>query len=300
MRCIENGVEVAVEFPRVDHGRPLHHFGYPGCTLREGAESDGPIDLSKVESLLPKRLFAWSDLTVEEVDDEARRKASDALDAIGAVVTRLMDALRSRQMWMGLSGAPPHLLEAQLVLLETGESLQFTRVAEHGKRATIVHDEFLTLEQAQQAVEGATPEPYERLIADGLYLVLHAPHPSPAHGVLLVAVGCETWAKALLVSRANDSVAPLVEWMLRSHRSIQVSAHDLFDDLPRLILSHSLKMDDPTLFTAVRRLFEARNRIAHRADLLDLDEARGHARTGYSVAQWLRRLESDLEPAAAR
>jgi hypothetical protein len=82
--------------------------------------------------------------------------------------------------------------------------------------------------------------------------------------VLLAAIACEVKIKKTLEQLASDGQLALVELVLKHPRDVSVATAALFDKALKAVCGRSLREDDPGLFKAVTRLYEVRNKIAHR------------------------------------
>lgn len=111
--------------------------------------------------------------------------------------------------------------------------------------------------------------------------------PGAAHGLLLAAVACETQAKAILRGVASDEVAPLLEFMLNNPRTSPFAAAQLFDGVADAVVGRSLRRENKELWKRVDQLFQARNRVAHRADLPEVADARAHLAAAIEAIKWL-------------
>jgi hypothetical protein len=75
--------------------------------------------------------------------------------------------------------------------------------------------------------------------------------------------------------------------MLDNSRAFPFAAADLFNGVSRQVVGRSLQEDDRDLWRGVEDLFRARNKIAHRADLLDNSTALRHIRAAMAATEWL-------------
>lgn len=109
------------------------------------------------------------------------------------------------------------------------------------------------------------------------------------HGVLLAAVACEVAIKTHLSESATDEQSKLVDLLLSRPRDFSMAAASLWDKPSSAVLGRSLREEDPALYARVDRLFEDRNRIAHKAlaGLRAEQELRNEIAAAREAVDWL-------------
>jgi hypothetical protein len=105
----------------------------------------------------------------------------------------------------------------------------------------------------------------EALLADALHFAWSNPS-DLQRAVLMAAIACEVKVKETLHERAAAELRPLLDVILGSPRDWSVAAVGLFDKPMHATLNRSLKSESAALYKGVGRLFELRNRIAHRGE----------------------------------
>ena len=112
--------------------------------------------------------------------------------------------------------------------------------------------------------------------------------------MLLTAVSCEIKIKDALLFLAKSDQRPLVEWLLESPRDFSVAAVALFDNGLKSICGRSLREDDRFLFKCIQRLFEARNRVAHRGAEISYNDVAIHVNMANAAFAYLDRVAKGL------
>lgn len=264
-------------------GRPYEAIGRPTA---------GTVD-SELEYLSVKVLRAVVDIAsgpradefadspsaeefIEEVDFGAASRAFEALnparDAAVAVVEDFVLWTRAgwSQAWLGLSSerltmaGPSSVVEVAtsrrlpIGLTFGGGAFASLRSTENALTRDALREISESLERGDEA-----PLP-ETFLADAQYLAWEHRPPDPVRAVLMAAIAAEIKVKAFLREHASDEQRPLVDFILKNHREVTVTAVDgLFDKLMKTALGRSLREEDMPLFKRVRALFELRNDIAH-------------------------------------
>jgi hypothetical protein len=134
----------------------------------------------------------------------------------------------------------------------------------------------------------ATPPLPATLLADALFYAWRATPPNPQLGLMLAAIGCEAKIKAFLSEVAQPSQLELVELVLWNPRDVSVATAALFDKGLRAVAGVSLREDNKVLYNSMCKLFEHRNRFAHRGDPdLDTESIRLDLNAARDVFRWL-------------
>ena len=194
-----------------------------------------------------------------------------ANDVARAIANDLLAWTRSqyRHSWLGLSHEPAHEAgPASLIEAESGRRLPIghSYVGVSQFRNT---DLALSLSELHALLDSvraeASPPIPESLLSDAQFLAWELHPPDATRAVLMAAIACELKVKESLRDRCPDDQADLLDYVLENPREITVTAADgLFDKLMEVAQGRSLRRADGELFKRIRRLFEARNAIAHR------------------------------------
>ncbi len=126
----------------------------------------------------------------------------------------------------------------------------------------------------------------ETLLADALYLIGLRP-PDCQRAVLSAAIACEVKVKDILRQKVPTDRQSLVDLLLENPRDWSVAAPALFDKATDAALGRSLRTDHRETYENVRKLFELRNRIAHRGEKPDETEASRVVLAARQVFRWL-------------
>jgi hypothetical protein len=317
-----DGYQIAVDLPS-----PFGSFSdepwLRGAVVRVAHNRNPTIPVYGVELLRARVRFnaSLSDDSREELwppqpEEEAGTSRYDSLlerafPYAQAVTTELLNWIRviKRQWWLGLSSEPLLPLEkrTRLTDLSGGRHLparlparpappQFNAYVEDNVvGVTAMHD---ILERIK---EGGDQPPPDILLADATVLAerrKRGEHANLQVAVLLAAIACEVKLKRTLEDNASSSQRPLLKAVLRDSRG----AERLFGRLPNVVLARSLGDEDNQLYQRIRKLFEARNAIAHRGSVPSDAEALDVIEAASAVFQWVESLpalsesESDSEP----
>jgi len=104
---------------------------------------------------------------------------------------------------------------------------------------------------------------------------------------LLAAIACETKIESVLRERVSPEKTALVELLIAKPRDFSVAASALFSDVLAAALGRFLKKDKKVLHKKIERLFEIRNRIAHRGERPQQDEAYSVVVGARELFEWL-------------
>ena len=125
----------------------------------------------------------------------------------------------------------------------------------------------------------------ETLLADALYFIGLNP-PDYQRAVLIAAIACEVKVRDTLRRKVSADRLPLIELILENPRDWSVAALALFDKAMAAAIGRSLKAHDNQMYKDVGRLFEVRNRIAHRGEQPEQSEARRVVLAAKQVFRW--------------
>jgi hypothetical protein len=109
--------------------------------------------------------------------------------------------------------------------------------------------------------------------------------------VLLAAIACEVKAKERLEEKASTDAGALLSAVLGGARSgVNFRTLALFDSLAKSVVGRSLRDDDRPLFNRVEKLFELRNRVAHRGQAPERAAAWDAVAAARQAFDWLNGL----------
>lgn len=103
----------------------------------------------------------------------------------------------------------------------------------------------------------------------------------------ITAIGSEVKVKSTIRTKADAVQQLFVEFILGNPREITLRAIGLFDEVISLVVGKSLKTDNKPVFKALERLFQLRNRVAHKGELLQVSEARLAVSAAVEASHWL-------------
>lgn len=193
-----------------------------------------------------------------------------------------------RQPWLGPESSHPQGLgPSHLIDMESGSRLP-TGYSEplRGRLVTgglteSEHEVFFGKDE-----QAAAPLP-ESFLADAIYLRSTDP-PQHQHAILLSAIACELKVKEVLIGAAPDHMAEVVQLLFEHPADFSMPVRGLFDRAMKAVTGRSLREEDRPLYKAVDRLFQARNRVAHRGgEGVREDELRSSVTTAQKVVAWL-------------
>lgn len=199
------------------------------------------------------------------------------------------------QIGLGVADEFPPLMEFQRVLDLDSGSFYNQRIAHLGQAsfrpnsARPVGTSFL--ESLLRDGEPGEPPIAHSLLADARHLAGRQP-PDWLRAVLVAAIATEVRVKEALKDAAAPESALLLDLVIESPRDVSLAAVSLFDKAMKAVTGHSLREEDSTLYKDVVHLFEARNRIAHRAMRPSAEEGQRAVDAAYRAFGWLDRTAS--------
>lgn len=147
----------------------------------------------------------------------------------------------------------------------------------------------------QRAVAETKPSLAGTLLSDALFYAWHATHRYPHLGLMLAAIATEVKVKETLMAVCSPEQRPLVQLILENPRDVSVAASSLFDKGLKAVAGVSLRDEDRELYKAVTRLFEDRNRFAHKGDVtIEESLIREDLQAARRVATWLDAKRAEL------
>jgi hypothetical protein len=279
-----NGHEVRLRFPE----RPTDALLQPGYNGGRGE----PDHLEAVHPMFFRAEMTWS---LQRSGEDAERKSrAEAVDTLRAGATRLSDALRFAHPPTGLAGNAPETIKLTAIDVESQEEV-VVPVPRNPSHPMIVGLPAAGAEIVERVLAGQLQVP-ETLLAQAAYWIRSTPDPKHGLGVVLVAMACETKVRQVLSEAVSDEMEPLLIVLFERHNIFQTSAKELFGYIADAVLGRSIRADDNKLFSQVGKLFDLRNKMAHRGVEPTRSEAWQMVLTGYSVFEWLRQFEPIGEP----
>lgn len=136
------------------------------------------------------------------------------------------------------------------------------------------------------------PSVGEVLVSDAFYLADSEQGNGPSQATLLAAMGVEVKTKAVLRLLAGEDKQELLDLLLENPRDWSLSAHGLFAKALPTLAGRALREDHRELAKQVQKLFNARNRVAHRGEIITRQEGAQHVNTAQAAIQFLRSLEA--------
>lgn len=115
-----------------------------------------------------------------------------------------------------------------------------------------------------------------------------------SRAVLLVAIACEVKVKQVLRDKSSPSILPLVDVLLENPRDWSLAAAALFDKAMLAALGRSLKNEDRELFNHIEKLFQLRNKIAHRGQNPGIPESNDAVAAAWKVFKWLDEIRATV------
>jgi hypothetical protein len=262
-------------------------------TSVEPSEDFATIDAVRVEVFLAGPVSAE---TYADPGADAHILASEAswsaMETAKRVVETLIAWLRVTpgQPWLGLSGEEPWPSgRSRLDDLDASLRLPYTFSGRRLVIQQIAEEQIIGLDRLESALRRIEahedPELADSLLADAWFLNSHQ---SDAPRVILsAAIACELKVKQALRELAKPEAEELLDVLLESRRDHSLAAAALFHKPMAAVAGVSLRDFDRDLWKQVQRLFETRNKIAHRGYVPTGDEALDCLRAATRVFNWL-------------
>lgn len=134
------------------------------------------------------------------------------------------------------------------------------------------------------------PDPADTLLADAFYGLVSSSDPRLA--VMQAAMAAERRIKTFLQERAIFGQRELVELIVNSPRDVTVQAVGLYDKGLKAVVGRSFREDDKEGYKMLVKLFEERNKFAHRdSSVLTRDQARQLVRAARAAGEYLNEVE---------
>jgi hypothetical protein len=201
------------------------------------------------------------------------------------------------------TGRYPHILNvATLLELDETEARSFGWAIGQAATIQILGDDEILDEQQLDLIESdlnrqRATSVGELFVGEALYLAQSGQRNGPAQATLLAAMGVEVYTKDVLRHLVDNASAPLLDLLLENPRDWSAAAYSLFSKALPTIASTNLGEEHKLLSKRVQKLFEARNRLAHRGEAITTDEAKQHVTTAKAAVTFLRELVSPLDTA---
>lgn len=230
----------------------------------------------------PERDQGEHDETLQRRRDEALNIAADFCAAV---------RLEVGQHWVEPTGEFPKLV-GPLGLVDLDASKTFgVLVAPAGvirivDSATLVTEE--SLGHLEARLSDAALQPEEILLSEALYLAESEQQRAADRATLLSAIAVELRTKRVLRLIVGDSRQKILELLLNNPRDWSMAAHGLYAKALPEFAGNDLGDGHKESAKQVQRLFDARNRIAHRGDVVSVEDGKRHvaaARNAFAILQ---------------
>ena len=275
------------------HDRAIGGYWGPSEAMTKAAVMLVRVDVEMEGDLTADQMPSGVNID-REISDVANKIMSDSAEIARNLIATLIVWARVEvgQFWLDPQQQMPritwlsHLRDAAGRRLAIGYHEPLTANGIGDEQQVLTPSEFeLFLDLASH---DATPPLPETLLADAFFYAWRATPANPQLGLMLAAIGCEAKIKAFLTEIAQPSQLALVELVLGNPRDVSVAVAALFDKALLAVAGVSLREENKVLYNAISKLFEHRNRFAHRGDpdleaqaiRLDLNAAR-------DVFRWL-------------
>jgi hypothetical protein len=140
-----------------------------------------------------------------------------------------------------------------------------------------------------------TPDLANTFLRDAEYAAFEAVHSNLRQAVMLAAIACEIKVKDVITALASEEQEPLVNLLLENPRDWTMAAASLFDKGMAAVCGRSLRVEDKSLFKEVEKIFQDRNKIAHKGGTkVSLDDVlKKHVTSAKAAFAWLDGVQSD-------
>jgi hypothetical protein len=232
------------------------------------------------DALVDKALKVW---------DSAYEKAQSSYEQF-----REWARVAGDQYWIGMAHDEPRFAGIQtLEDLQTGERIPVGYPRIEGAAAVFSRDARERMPLVADIVDAMAPghEPpiAATLLADARAIYWPARRTGRDHqrAVLLAAIACEVEVKERLRQLAAGPQARLLEVIVANPRDVTQSVPQLLRDASEAITGCSLFKDDRQLWNGIERLFQVRNRVAHRGHVASAKEAQEGVAAAVRLFAWL-------------
>jgi hypothetical protein len=296
IECDRDGFRVKIQFPGLrlnrywlagDIGSARHFFqkgsseqGFAVRTLRVLVFGEGPPGSDTEASInYLRRTFQVAEAIVSDLVEWARING---------------------QCWLGLHGQRPRRIEGHVLGDESDDIGDYCFTEDVLPK---IEDEHAGEYEVEASIDASrvslftvlannrTPLPIaETLLADALYFIQLNPA-DYQRAVLMAAIACEVKVKDTLREKVPPDRLPLVDLILENPRDWSLAAVALFDKATSAAFGRSLRADNREAYKDVGKLFELRNRIAHKGEKPEENEARRCVLSGRQVFRWLDELQ---------
>jgi hypothetical protein len=222
---------------------------------------------------------------IDELEPWARSLAGEFLDWM---------RIRGAQPWLGVHGHRPDLARSpQLFEEASGRRLP---IGTHRSVGLAVGDAALGPELLEQIrfllARGEPPPIAEGFLADAKFFAGSDVPGDRARAVLLAAIATELKAKETLRLKSSPSGLGLLRVLMPANRPMRVPVAELFDSIALVCVGQSLATRDEPLLRAIRKLFTARNGIAHTGVMPDIETTKAAVHASAQSFAWLDLLPS--------
>jgi hypothetical protein len=280
-----NDYEVRLWFPELSSDA----VSQPGYNGRRGDRDKPPLGVS------PNYFTAEMDWSLDDSEADAERASwTEAWDVLRTGANRLTNALRFAHPPTGLAGNGP---QAKRMTARDADGQELKPgVPLNPSQPMIVGLPVADRAIVERGLAGAIDVP-EILLAQAAYWIRSVPDPKLGLGVVLLAMACETKARRTLANAAPADTEPLLTVLFERGYIFQQSAHELYGHVAKAVLGRSLREDNSRLFGQVGKLFELRNKMAHRGQEPEGKAAWEMVLTTYGAFEWLQQFAAvDIDP----
>jgi hypothetical protein len=239
-----------------------------------------------------------ADLSAAEFDagDGPVDKAYDVWDSAYATASEVFQRFRAaarvqgNQYWIGMAHDAPQLIGLQrLEDLDAGGTRIPVGYPRTGAVAVMLDPASVVPVEAHLQAASEEPPIAETLLADARATYWPKVQTGQDHqrAVLLAAIAVEVKVKQHLQDLASPELRPLVEVIVQNPRDVTQSVPQLLREPLKTVMGHSLFESNRPLWDRVKRLFEVRNALAHRAKLPSEAQGRDAVRSAGELFQWL-------------
>jgi hypothetical protein len=290
-----DGMKMFIRFPQDEHRFDDQPGGVSDEVLfvaGSGCEPDG----GRYKVVRVVRIGVWFETqhnVTSQADAPGRQEVMEGMRDLFETAQQAMKAyldevaITHGQFWLGTRAELPQPTWKHLVYLEDGTPTHLG----HGG-IMLVNPARPWLDAAAHiavlpGMNHAAQLP-ESFLRDARALITRSEH-DPAHALLCAAIACELKIKHAAITGVHiPGGEDKVKKMLARHAPIT----SFLDVVRQIETGHSPEEQNEELCTAVRKLFEDRNRIAHEGHVPDLDTVRGHVTTAVDALAWIDSLLS--------
>jgi hypothetical protein len=250
--------------------------------------AEGQAEISAADFLRP------GSLEFNSAAIAAYSAMSDLHDAAASVLGSFLTWVRTTcgQFWLGLAGEPSPLVWSSELRDHEGNRIPIGYPALMTRGMVGAEKISLSSQETSAIIDrierGYEPSLHEIFLADAAYIARESLWRNMRQAVLMAAISCEVAVKQRLRKGASAEQRELVELVLSNPRDVSLAAVSLFDKACKVVIGRSLREENLELYKRVDKLFQDRNKIAHRGgpELAD-DTLAEHVNTAREALKWL-------------